>query len=96
MKMRKFGPFGTKQPVHNGDVKQQIDKKLVEVNELKVHVAGLGCPACGHKDLALVSMEVGPQGWQAAVFCKCHAKGVLTNEGLHFDLPRLPDTGAKA
>lgn len=87
--------FGRKQPDHNGDVNQQIDKKLIEINELKEHVAGLACPGCGHKDLALVSVERGPQGWQAAIFCKCLAKGILTNEGLHFDLPRV-ETGAKA
>lgn len=94
-KMSRFDWLKKKQQKHNGDVKAKIDEKLLEVNALKKHVEAQACPSCGKKTLALMSVEFGPKGWQSGVLCQCLMRGVMTNEGLHFDLPRPPTTEAK-
>jgi len=88
--------LGRKPKFHNGDVKAAIDEKLHEVDELREHIKTLPCPSCTKTgELSLGSVEFGPKGWQVGVICNCRAKGVLTQEGVHFDLtlPAKTETG---
>ncbi len=74
-------------PEHNGHIKTDVSDKMAEITGLKDHVKTLNCPACGNALVKLVSVEVGPKGWQAAVVCSCQARGILNQNGLHFELP---------
>ncbi len=76
---------------HDGDVSAAIDRKLKEINDLREHIKALACPSCSKTGgFNLGSVEFGPKGWQVGVICTCRATGVLTGEGLHFDLT-LPE-----
>lgn len=69
------------------DIKTGINEAMAEVSGLEHHVKTLKCPACLTQKLHLISVELGPEGWQAAVRCDCRAAGILTQKGMHFDLP---------
>lgn len=88
MKIGRFQFPRARSPLESDGIAGQIDRRLKKVKDLRDHVKKLPCPACTKNDaLTLVSVELGPKGWEAGILCSnCKTNGVLNQDGMHVNV----------